>query len=632
MSKPANSDSSITIRCLARRHRTLLVSGLALGLCGAVISLSQPLAVGALIDAARLNRSVAWPIILMILLFGSDAVLSSAQAYLIGRGGENIVLDLRRFLVGRLLHSDIAEFNKQRQGDLFTRIVTDTSLVKTTLSNSLPLIVINTFMVLGGITLMVLIDVKLTLLAGLCLGISSGISLWLARRLRRAAVRNREDTGEFGADVQRALSALTTVKISRAEIREKHRIAGLAGRARRSGIRVSALNSLMTPAMNVGTQVSLTVVIGTGMARVATGSIPTAELTTFVMYLFYLVSPLVMLFMSIGQFQQGRAAVQRIDELGTLRQEEQHVSTTAEDEDNARQRDVVSAADTLVRGHSAVEFRDVRFEYNNEVEALSGVSFSVPPRGLVAIVGPSGSGKTTLFQLIERLYLTSSGSVVLNGENINRMPLDVVRGLVGYVQQENTAMHGTMRENLMYANPSASESEIAQVLETAGLQEVVDKLPSGLETPLGEQGNNLSGGQLQRLCIARTLLQKPAVILLDEATSNLDSDSELAFRKAIRRISGQCAVVMIAHRISAVVDADRILVLENGRVRASGVHEDLVAHDELYCHLAGAQHGPIREQQKTGHVQLRGWFDPSTPSGYPVQESAQSTGPRTALR
>lgn len=623
----------VTIWQIARRHRTLLILGVVLGLCGAVASLAQPLAIGELIKAAGLDRPLTWPIVLMIVLFCADAALSSVQAYLIGRVGENIVLDVRRFLVGRLLHSDLAEFNKQRQGDIFTRVVTDTSLVKVALSNSLAQLVINGFMVVGGVVLMVLIDVWLTLLTGLCLGLASGVSLWLARRLRKVAVQNREDTGEFGSDLQRALSALTTVKASRAESQEKRRIIGLAWQARHSGVKVGALNALLTPAMNVGTQVSLAVVIGVGMARVATGSMPVAELTTFVMYLFYLVSPLVMFFMSIGQFQQGRAAIQRVDELAELHEEEQGAWSTMDDADNSRQRDVVSVADTVVRGRAAIEFRGVRFGYGSDGEALSGVSFSVPPRGLTAVVGPSGAGKTTLFQLIERFYRTESGTIALNGEDINALPLDVVRGLVGYVQQDSAAMRGTLRENLVYANPNASEADIRQALELAGLQDVVAGLAQGLETPLGEQGSGLSGGQRQRLCIARTLLQKPAVMLLDEATSNLDSDSELAFRRAIRRVSGQCAVIAIAHRISTVVDADQIMVLEDGRVRAIGVHEDLMERDELYCRLAGSQLGAGTSQGSGSALVApsepaapRDWFDSGTLRGQTLNGNGNGNG------
>jgi ABC-type multidrug transport system fused ATPase/permease subunit len=567
-----------TVWGMAKRHRVLLIAGVVLGLLGAVATLAQPLVIGLLIKAAGAGEPLTWPIVIMAALFCADAGLAAVQAYLIGRAGENIVFDVRRFLVGRLLRSDLAEFGKLQHGDVFTRMVTDTSLVKVALSHSVAQLVINGFIVAGGVVLMFLIDVWLMLLTLLCLGVASGVSLWLGRELRKSAVQNREDTGEYGSELQRAITALPTVKSSRAEGRETHRIVESAEKARKSGVRVGAIGALMTPAMNVGLQVSLAVVVGVGMTQVATGAMPIAELTSFVMYLFYLVSPLVLFFLSIGQFQQGRAAIERVDELRKLPQEERESSDITE---------------PVVGEHPAIEFDEVHFSYGQssygQSETLSGVSFSVPKRGLTAVVGPSGSGKTTLFQLVERFYRVSGGSIKLYGENVDGLRLDEVRGLVGYVQQDSATMRGTVRENLVYANPDATEAEIRDAVELAGLEDVVAALPQGLETPLGEQGAGLSGGQRQRLCIARTLLQQPAVILLDEATSQLDSDSELAFRRAVARVSKKCAVVAIAHRMSTVFDAKQIVVLDEGAVRAIGTHAELMERDTLYRRLASSQ-------------------------------------------
>ncbi|PZH14275.1 ABC transporter ATP-binding protein [Streptomyces sp. NTH33] len=567
-----------TVWVIARQHRKLLVAGVVLGLLGVAAALGQPLAIGELIRAAGTNGSLTGPILLMVALFCADAGLSAVQAYIIGRAGEGIVHGVRHRVVGRLLRSDLARFNEYQQGDLFTRVVTDTSMARIALTQSLAQLVINGFMVLGGVVLMFFIDVWLMLLTLGCLGVASVVSIAFARRLRKVAVQNREDTGEFGSDLQRVLTALPTVKASRAEAREQERLAERAEVARRSGVRVSALGAMLTPTMNVGMQVSLAVVFGAGMSRVARGTMAVADLTTFVMFLFYLVSPLVLFFLSVGQFQQGRAAIQRVDELFDIPEE-----TLATEPAQHGPRAVVP-------GTPAVEFRGVHFSYGR-TPTLTGVDLTVPARGLTAIVGPSGAGKTTLFQLIERFYRTDEGTILVGGREISGLSLDTLRGLVGYVQQDSVAMRGTIRENLIYANPSAGEDEIREAVEMAGLKDVLDALPDGLESPLGEQGNGLSGGERQRLCIARTLLQKPAVMLLDEVTSNLDSDSELAFRHTLRRVSGQCAVVAIAHRMSTVVEADRIVVLEDGRVRAVGSHEELMERDELYRRLAGSQLG-----------------------------------------
>ncbi|MFH8349033.1 ABC transporter ATP-binding protein [Streptomyces sp. NPDC018045] len=571
-----------------KQHTTLLLVGVLLGLLGVAASLAQPWAIGKLIGAAGAGDPLAPPIARLVGLFCAGALFSSLQSYVIGRAGENIVHGVRQLVTGRLLRADLTAFGKRPQGDVLTRAVTDTSMVKVALSQSLTQLVTSGATVTGGVVLMFLIDPWLMLITLGCLGAAAVVSLALARKLRKAALQNRDDTGEFGSDMQRVLSALPTVKASRAESRETLRIGRLAGKARRSGIRVNAYNALLVPSMNVGTQGALAVVVGVGMTWVARGEMTMAVLTTFIMYLFQLVSPLVMFFMAVGQFVQGRAAVRRVDELAGLPQEG---DGTADAGHGARH----PAPDmSPARDRPAVEFRDVRFGYrrgprDDRTQVLHGVTLSVPARGLTAVVGPSGAGKTTLFQLIERFHPVDGGRILLGGQPIDALPLDTVRGLVGYVQQDSAAMRGTVRENLTYANPDADEAAIQEAVAMAGLTTVVAGLPQGLDTELGDQGSGLSGGQRQRLCIARTLLQRPAVMLLDEATSHLDSDSERDFRDVLRRVSRQCAVVAIAHRISTVIDAEKIVVLEGGGVRATGAHEDLMERDELYRRLAGSQ-------------------------------------------
>ncbi|MGI5427612.1 ABC transporter ATP-binding protein [Streptomyces sp. CA-179760] len=361
---------------VARAHTGLLLTGVLLGLLGVGASLAQPWAIGNLIEAAAGRDSMTGPVAQLVGLFCAGALFSSLQAYVIGRAGENIVLDVRRILVGRLLRADLTAFAKESQGDIFTRTVTDTSLARIALAQSLAQLIVSGATVIGGIVLMFLIDLWLMVITMSCLGTASIISVTLARKLRKAALRNRDDTGAFAGGIQRVLSALPTVKASRAEAREAARIGELAEKTRRSGIRVNAYNALLTPSMNVGTQGALAVVVGFGMAWVARGEMDMASLTTFIMYLFQLVSPLVMLFMGVGQFVQGRAAIQRVDELARLPQEGDGTA---------------GAAGSATLGHlaphwPAVEFHDVRFAYRRGKQAertqvLDGVSFSVPTRG-----------------------------------------------------------------------------------------------------------------------------------------------------------------------------------------------------------------------------------------------------------
>lgn len=552
----------MTVREIARRHLRLLVTGIFLGLLGSAASLAQPMLIGRLITAVAAHDSLVRPMAFIVALFCADAALSGGHAYLIGRAGENIVYDMRCGLTARLLRSDMSAFSRLDHGDVFTRMVTDTSLARISLSQSLAQIATSTFTVVGGLALMGWVDWPLLVVTVCCLGAASAGSLLLARQVRRAAVRNREDTGVFGSRLQRVMGAMSTVKASRAEQRETDDVSGVVSTARRSGIRVSALSAMRTPSINVGTQISLAAVLGWGMSRVATGAMSMADLTAFVMYLFYLVSPLALLFLSIGQFQQGRAAMDRGGELASIEQEE-----------------TVAPSPSAPRPGPAVTFENVTFGYGDAAAdtVIKDVSLSVPERGVTAVVGLSGAGKTTLFQLIERFHHPRQGTVRLGGADLADMPLSQIRTMVGYVEQHNALLRGTVRANLTYANPDADADDIARAVELAALTDVIAQLPQGLDTELGELGAGLSGGQRQRLTIARTLLQRPRVVLLDEATAHLDSDAETRLRESIDGIARDCAVVVIAHRISTVMAADQIIVLEDGRVRATGTHSELMA-------------------------------------------------------
>ncbi|MFF8917392.1 ABC transporter ATP-binding protein [Streptomyces sp. NPDC015032] len=567
----------MAVREIVRQHLGLLVGGIVLGLLGSAASLAQPVLIGELIKAVSEHTSLVWPLVSIAALFCADAGLSASHAYLIGRAGENIVFGMRGVLMSRILRSDMAHFSRLEHGDVFTRVVTDTSVARIALTQSVAQIATSVFTVAGGLALMAWLDWPLLLLTVGCLGSASAVSLLLARQVRRAAVGNRTDTSAFGSRVQRVMGAMSTVKASRAEQREAEDVSAAADAARRSGIRVSALSAMLTPAINVGTQISLAAVVGWGVARVATGALPIADLTAFVMYLFYLVAPLALLFLSIGQFQQGRAAMDRVDELAAIEQEEPQAPQPA-----------------VTRSGPALTFENVTFGYGDAKgePALDNVSFEVPERGLTAIVGPSGAGKTSAFQLIERFYRPQQGTVRLGGADIGAMPLDQIRSLVGYVEQHNALLRGTVRDNLTYAHPTADTAAVARAVEFAALADVVIALPDGLDTRLGEQGAGLSGGQQQRLAIARTLLQEPRVVLLDEATAHLDSDAEARLLDTITAIAEDCAVVAIAHRISTVMAADHIVVLDGGRVRASGTHAQLMATDTLYRRLASQQLSP----------------------------------------
>lgn len=564
-------------------HRRLIMLGILLGLVGAATSLAQPAVIGQLVAAVEDQRPVTGPIVVGAVLFLADAVLGALHSYVIGLAGENIVYDIRSTLASRLLRSRFRAYSGWKQGDVFARMVSDTLLARTTMTHAIDSIIQNGFLVIGGIALMAWVDEVLLAATLACLGVTSIVSLWLARGVRKVAVLNQTDTGNFGSALMRVLGAMPTVKASRAETREAEGIADIAKQARKSGIKVTVLSSLLDPTMSIGTQLALTVVIALGAARTATGEMTAAGLTAFILYLFYLVAPLLTLFTSIAQFQIGRASIDRLAELGKIEVEGERTADRPAD----RRRSTRPAGPTYGSG---LAFDEVAFAYpGTDKLVLDNVSFTVPATGLTAVVGPSGAGKSTVFQLIERLFDPVSGAIRIDGTDITDLPLNQLRSIVGYVDQDHTLLRGTVRENLTYSAPDAGDKDIAEALRMANLTEVIAALPHRLDTELGDRGAGLSGGQRQRLAIARTLLQAPRFLLLDEATANLDSESENALRDSITMISDFCAVIAIAHRLSTVTNAQQIVVLDQGQVHAVGTHGELHRHSDLYRRLARLQ-------------------------------------------
>ena len=329
----------------------------------------------------------------------------------------------------------------------------------------------------------------------------------------------------------------------------------------------------MGTSTGLAVQVAFLAVLGVGGARVADGSLAVGDLIAFLLYLFYVSEPIAGIASGATQLQAGIAAVRRLDGIEKLAVERDGLATAAIDADGP-----------LVR------FDEVGFRYRDDgPPVLDTVSFTVSRRGLTALVGPSGAGKTTLFALLERFYEPVEGRIVFAGRDLAAWPRAELRAAIAYVEQEAPVLAGTLRANLLYAAPDASEEELYAVVATTRLGELLARLPEGLDTEVGARGTTLSGGERQRVAIARALVRRPRLLLLDEAASQLDAVNEQALRAAVAAAASTRAVVAIAHRLSTVVAADRIIVLDGGRVRAQGTHGELVEDDALYRELAATQ-------------------------------------------
>jgi len=560
----------------ARPWRGALALSLVLGLLATGAQLGQPLAVGAITAALTDGRPVAGPATLLVALFVLDAGLSAAQGYLLGRTGEAVVLDLRGRMIQRLLRLPVPTYDRRRVGDLVSRVGADTTLLRGALGSSLTSIVAGALTFLGAVALMVWVDAVLFLVTLVCVAVAVAAVFGVSGRVRRATEEAQGSLGRLSAALERALGAIRTVKISRAEARETEAILSEARGAYGAGLRVARLQAVVEPVTTVVVQAAFVLVLGVGAARLASGALALSDLVTFLLLLTYLVAPLATVFFAVTDVQQGLAALSRLQEVLDEPEEEEP-------------RGVSAARPDAPKGGPMLRFEGVSFGYDPGRPVLRGVSFEAPEAGLTALVGPSGAGKSTVFALIERFYEPQSGRILLDGTDVRDLPLAELRRRVGYVEQESPVMAGTLRENLLYANPEATEGELREAIRLANLDDFVGRLPDGLDTEVGDGGVLLSGGERQRVAIARMLLLRPRLLLLDEVTSALDARNERALRETVSGVARERAVIAIAHRLSTVVDAARIVVLEGGRVRAVGTHRELLEGDELYRELVATQ-------------------------------------------
>lgn len=572
---------------LVRPHRSSLILGLVLGLGATASLLATPMAIKWVLDSLSGSGSMVLPVVILLGLLVIGALLGFWQQIVLGTMAEKVVLGARTSLIRRIYGARVDALSKRSGGELVTRVTSDTVLLREAASSSIVQIVNSSIALVGSIVLMAVLDwpiLLVTLVAVIGVGIVVGI---LMPRIASAQQGAQSSLGDLGSRLEGGIRALRTIKVNGAERSQADRVMRDARLSARHSIRAVRIEAVAWTAAGAGIQLSVIAVLAIGAWRVSNGTLAVSTLVAFLLYAFQLVEPATELTMHVSQLQAGIAAAGRIRELESIRVESDDVQVTPGGTDGSEADGTPRSLHGGSPETALVRFVDVEARYDETSKpVVIDVDLDVPRRGHLAIVGPSGAGKTTIFSLMLRFLDPSAGHLLLDGAPYEQLSYHEVRSRFAYVEQDTPVVPGSVRDNLALGNPRADDAAMFDALAAVDLDQRVRALPGGLDTPA--LSTTLSGGERQRLALARALISDADILLLDEATAQLDGRTEAAIHEVISRVAQRNAVVTIAHRLSTVIDADEIVVLERGRIRARGTHRELLNDDELYRELVAA--------------------------------------------
>lgn len=554
--------------------KVALILGLLASVITTLAGLVVPILTKELVDGFSVS-SLSIPLIVGIgVAFIAQAIISGIGTYLLSSVGQKVVARLRDRMWLKITRLPVSYFDKGSSGETVSRIVNDTSIVRELISDHFPSFIGGIISIIGAITILLIMDWKMTLMMLIAVPIVVAVMTPLGRQMVKVSKGMQDETANFSGAIQQTLSEIRLMKSSTAEQNEEAK--GLNGiqKLLQYGLKESKITAFIGPLMYLVVMVVIVMIIGYGGMRVANGTMSTGSLVAFLLYLFQIIFPITSFAMFFTQLQKAKGATERIIEILELPVEEGQEGV---------EMDI---------SNKPIRVQAVSFGYEDENGVLQNVSFEAMPGQMIAFAGPSGSGKTTMFGLLERFYEPTSGNIYIGDTPINQLSLASWRSQIGYVSQESAMMAGTIRENLCYGLSEInqiSDDRLWEVAKMAYADQFIKDFPEGLNTEVGERGVKLSGGQRQRIAIARAFLRDPKILMMDEATASLDSQSEGVVQQALSRLMEGRTTFVIAHRLSTIVDADKIIFIEKGQVTGTGTHQELSHTHELYREFAEQQ-------------------------------------------
>lgn len=562
------------IRLIMQANPPKLLLGIALGLSiiSTLAGLVIPLFTKNVVDSFSIDNLNWMQITGMAIAFVGSAVASGVSVYLLNHAGQSVVAGIRERLWKKLLVLPVRYYDNNQTGDTISRMTNDTAVIKGLIAEHMSGFVTGIISIVGSIAVLLFMDWKMTLIMFSVFPIAFLILFPLGRQMFKISKGMQAETASFTSVLNRVLSEIRLVKAANAEPVEYQEGSSGIQRLFKFGLREGKIQALMAPLVTFVMLMLFVVLFGYGGMRVASGAISAGQLVAFMLYLFQIVMPITQITQFFNQSQKAMGATDTILKVLDYEEEDPHAGVP------------------VANASQSIRFDQVTYGYKDEESVLKNVSFTMEAGKVTAIVGPSGSGKTTTFSLLERFYMPQKGSITLGADPIDQFSLISWRSQIGYVSQESPLIAGTIRDNICYGlQREVTLEELKRASQMAYADTFIEELPEQYETEVGERGIKLSGGQRQRIAIARALLRDPKILMLDEATSSLDSKSEVVVQQALQNLMQGRTTLVIAHRLSTVVDADQIIFLDKGVVTGSGTHQELLESHEMYREFATQQ-------------------------------------------